>query len=106
MDKLTKVGILIKAVFPTWIANSVKVKKHDGAWCMCIDYSYLNKAYPKDCYPLPDEQSLLADAKETLRCLEKVKMKPNPTKCTFRVEKGQFWDITLQKKESNPALPR
>nr|KAJ0215185.1 hypothetical protein LSAT_V11C300107570 [Lactuca sativa] len=28
------------------------VKKHDSGWRMCIDYSDLNKACPKDCYPL------------------------------------------------------
>lgn len=30
------------------------VKKHDGSWHMCIDYSNLNKACPKDCYLLPE----------------------------------------------------
>lgn len=52
VSKLTKVGILRVVVFPTSIANLVMVKKHDGTWRMCIDYSYLNKAFPKDCNPL------------------------------------------------------
>ncbi|KAI3767978.1 hypothetical protein L2E82_18407 [Cichorium intybus] len=39
--------------FPTWIANPVMVKKSDGSWRMCIDYKDLNKACPKDSYPLP-----------------------------------------------------
>lgn len=43
-----------EAVFPTWIANRVMVKMHDGSWRMCIDYSNLNKACPKDCYSLPE----------------------------------------------------
>lgn len=54
VTKLTRAGILREAVFPTWIANPVMVKKHDGSWRMCIDYSDLNTACPKDCYPLPD----------------------------------------------------
>nr|GEV10753.1 reverse transcriptase domain-containing protein [Tanacetum cinerariifolium] len=28
------------------------VKKHDGSWRMCVDFTDLNKAYPHDCYPL------------------------------------------------------
>ncbi|RDX99321.1 hypothetical protein CR513_17646, partial [Mucuna pruriens] len=29
------------------------VKKPNGKWRMCTDYTDLNKAYPKDLYPLP-----------------------------------------------------
>ncbi|CAH1447164.1 unnamed protein product [Lactuca virosa] len=52
--KLTNAGILREAIFPIWIANTVMVRKNDGSWHMCIDYSDLNKACPKDCYPLPE----------------------------------------------------
>nr|KAJ0216025.1 hypothetical protein LSAT_V11C300153800 [Lactuca sativa] len=52
--KLMQEGILQEAVFPTWIANPVMVRKHDGSWHMCIDFSDLNKACTKDCYPLPE----------------------------------------------------
>ena len=52
--KLTNAGILREAIFATWIANPVMVRKSDGSWRMCIDYSDLNKACPKDCYPLPE----------------------------------------------------
>ncbi|RDX75276.1 hypothetical protein CR513_44862, partial [Mucuna pruriens] len=31
----------------------VLVKKHYGKWRICVDYSNLNKACPKDSYPLP-----------------------------------------------------
>ena len=41
-----------ETVFLTRIANLVMVKKHDGSWRMCIDDYDLNKACPKDCYPL------------------------------------------------------
>ncbi|GKB53131.1 reverse transcriptase domain-containing protein [Tanacetum coccineum] len=30
------------------------VKKHDGSWQMCVDFTDLNKACPQDCYPLPE----------------------------------------------------
>ena len=41
------------AYYPTWIANPVLLSKPNGKWRTCIDYSYLNKACPKDCFPLP-----------------------------------------------------
>ena len=38
---------------PNWLANPVLVKKKNGKWRMCVDYTSLNKAYPKDPFPLP-----------------------------------------------------
>ena len=29
------------------------VKKANGKWRMCVDFTDLNKAFPKDSYPLP-----------------------------------------------------
>ena len=44
----------IKEVYyPDWLANVVMVKKASGKWRMCIDFTDLNKACPKDSYPLP-----------------------------------------------------
>jgi hypothetical protein len=38
----------IKEVFHlTWLANPVLVKKKNGKWRMCVDYTSLNKACPK-----------------------------------------------------------
>ena len=31
----------------------VMVKKANGKWRMCVDFTNLNKACPKDSYPLP-----------------------------------------------------
>ena len=39
--------------YPDWLANVVMVKKANGKWWMCVDFTNLNKAYPKDSYPLP-----------------------------------------------------
>ena len=36
-----------------WLANVVMVKKANGNWRMCVDFTDLNKACPKDSYPLP-----------------------------------------------------
>jgi hypothetical protein len=35
------------------LANVVLVKKANGKWRMCVDFIDLNKACPKDCFPLP-----------------------------------------------------
>ena len=35
------------------------VKKSNGKWQMCIDYTDLNKACPKDPYPLPSIDGLV-----------------------------------------------
>jgi hypothetical protein len=44
----------IKEVFhPTWLANPVLVKKRNGKWRVCVDYTSLNKACPKVPFPLP-----------------------------------------------------
>ena len=44
----------IKEVFhPEWLANPVLVKKKNGSWRMCIDYTSLNKACPKVPFSLP-----------------------------------------------------
>ena len=41
------------AFYPDWIANPVLVLKPNGTWQTCINYSDLNTAGPKDCFPLP-----------------------------------------------------
>ena len=35
------------------------VKKANGKWRMCVDFTDLNKAYPKDNYPLPRIDTLV-----------------------------------------------
>ena len=39
--------------YPQWVANVVLVPKKDDKVCMCIDYRDLNRASPKDDFPLP-----------------------------------------------------
>ena len=35
-----------------WLANVVLVKKENGKWRLCIDFTDINKACPKDSFPL------------------------------------------------------
>ncbi|RDX70210.1 Retrovirus-related Pol polyprotein from transposon 17.6, partial [Mucuna pruriens] len=51
--KLVAAGFVREVQYPTWLANVVMVKKASGKWRMCTDYTDLNKACPKDSYPLP-----------------------------------------------------
>ncbi|XP_022880406.1 uncharacterized protein LOC111397635 [Olea europaea var. sylvestris] len=53
VQKLLNNGFLREAKYPKWVANSVLVKKHDEDWRVCIDFTDLNKACPKDNFPLP-----------------------------------------------------
>jgi hypothetical protein len=39
--------------YANWLSNVVMVKKANGKWRMCTDYTDLNKACPKDPFPLP-----------------------------------------------------
>ncbi|GJV58497.1 reverse transcriptase domain-containing protein [Tanacetum coccineum] len=50
----TEAGILKAVLFPKWVSNLVMVRKAYGTWRMCIEFTSLNKACPKDSYPLPD----------------------------------------------------
>ncbi|CAA0843025.1 Unknown protein, partial [Striga hermonthica] len=53
VDKLMNAGHIQKIQFPEWLSNTVMVSKAGGKWRMCIDFRDLNKACPKDLYPLP-----------------------------------------------------
>ena len=46
-------GFIMEVLHPDWLANLVLVLKKNGSWRMCIDYTSLNKACPKDPSPLP-----------------------------------------------------
>ena len=35
------------------------VKKDNGKWRICVDFTDLNRAYPKDSYPLPRMDTLV-----------------------------------------------
>ena len=53
VEKLLEAGFIRKVFYPDWLANVVMVKKNNGKWRMCIDFTNLNKAYLKDSFPLP-----------------------------------------------------
>ena len=57
--KLLEVGFIRVVYYPDWLANVVMVKKSNGKWRICVDFMDLNRAYPKDSYPLPRIDTLV-----------------------------------------------
>ena len=51
--KLQETNFIWKVYYPDWLANVVMVKIANGKWKMCVDFTDLNRACPKDSYPLP-----------------------------------------------------
>ncbi|GKD28289.1 hypothetical protein Tco_1239067 [Tanacetum coccineum] len=54
VEELTKANILREVKYQTWVSNPVMVKKDNGRWKLRVDFTYINKACLKDCYPLPE----------------------------------------------------
>jgi hypothetical protein len=59
VQKLLDAGAIREVQFSEWLANVVMVPKKNGKWRMCIDFMILNKACPKDDYPLPRIDTLV-----------------------------------------------
>jgi hypothetical protein len=53
IKKLEAAGLVRGVLHPTWLANPDVVRKANGKWSLCIDYTDINKACPKDPFPLP-----------------------------------------------------
>jgi hypothetical protein len=51
--KLLSAGFIREVFHPEWLANPVLVKNKNKKWRMCVNYTSLNKACPKDLFPLP-----------------------------------------------------
>jgi hypothetical protein len=51
--KLLAAGFVKEVYHSDWLANPVLVKKKNEKWRMCVEYTGLNKACPKDPFPLP-----------------------------------------------------
>jgi len=60
--KLMTANHIREIQYPEWLANVVMVKKANGKWRMCVDFTDLNNACPKDSYPLPNIDSLVDNA--------------------------------------------
>lgn len=52
MEKLLAAGFVREVEYPEWLANVGVVPKKEGKWRVCVDYTNLNDACPKDSFPL------------------------------------------------------
>ncbi|XP_021764224.1 uncharacterized protein LOC110728860 [Chenopodium quinoa] len=59
VQKLLDTRKIKEVKYPNWLANVVVVSKKNGTWRVCIDFIDLNKACPKDPFPLPHIDSMV-----------------------------------------------
>ncbi|KAL6347639.1 hypothetical protein AAG906_026167 [Vitis piasezkii] len=85
IQKQLSVGFISVVEYPEWLANVVPVPKKDGKVRVCVDFRDLNKANPKDDFPLP-HIDLLVDCTAGHSML----LRLNPKKCTFGVTSGKL----------------
>ena len=57
--KLLEANFIQEVYYPDWLVNVVMVKKANGKWRMCVDFTNLNRACPKDSHPLPPIDTLV-----------------------------------------------
>src|SRR3954466_2178611 len=53
VKRLLDAGFIVAIKCPKWLSNLVLVQKKNGTWRLCIDYTNLNAACPKDEFVLP-----------------------------------------------------
>ena len=59
MARLKQVMAIKEVFYPEWLVNTVVVKKKSGKWRVCVDFTDLNKACPKDPFPMPKIDQLV-----------------------------------------------
>jgi hypothetical protein len=104
VHKLLATGFIKEVFHPDWLANLVLVKKKNGKWRMCVDYTGLNKACPKYPFPLPHIEQIVDSTTgcETLSFLDayfgnhQIKMKESDQLATsFIMPFGTYCYVTM-----------
>jgi triacylglycerol esterase/lipase EstA (alpha/beta hydrolase family) len=54
--------VIREVLYPVWLANTVPLKKKNGKWRICVDFTDLNKACKKDNFPLERVNKIVYDA--------------------------------------------
>uniref|UniRef100_A0A2N9G9H3 RNA-directed DNA polymerase n=1 Tax=Fagus sylvatica TaxID=28930 RepID=A0A2N9G9H3_FAGSY len=62
VERLLEANAIRSVQYPTWLSNTVVVKKKNGKWRVCVDFTDLNRACPKDPFPLPRIDQLVDSA--------------------------------------------
>jgi hypothetical protein len=58
-EKMLVAGFIRPCRYAEWISSVVPVQKKDGRWRVCVDFRDLNRATPKDEYPMPVAETLI-----------------------------------------------
>jgi hypothetical protein len=48
VQRLLDAGFIREVIYPKWLSNVIMVRKKNGKWRMCMDFTDLNKCCPKD----------------------------------------------------------
>ena len=97
--KLLEAGFIREVYYPDWLTNVVMVKKNNGKWRMCIDFTDLNRVCLKDSYPLPRIDTLVDSTArheflsfmDTFSGYNQIKMKEeDQEKTSFVTNQGLF----------------
>jgi ribonuclease HI len=59
VEKILEAGFIRTCRYAEWISSVVPVQKKDGRWRVCVDFRDLNRATPKDEYPMPIAETLI-----------------------------------------------
>ena len=59
VEKLKQARAIKEMFFPEWLANTMVVKKKNGKWTVCVDFSDLNRVCLKDPFPIPKIDQLV-----------------------------------------------
>jgi hypothetical protein len=62
VQRLQDAKVIREVKYPIWLANTVPVKKKNGKWRMCVDFTDLNKACKKYDFPLERVDKIVDDA--------------------------------------------
>jgi ribonuclease HI len=100
VKKLLAAGFIKPIQHPRWLSNIVPVKKKNGQIRCCVDFRNLNKACPKDEFPLPNMDLLIDSAvgsamfsfMDGFSGYNQIRMSPRDAeKTAFRTPIGNFY---------------
>ncbi|GAU50523.1 hypothetical protein TSUD_177730 [Trifolium subterraneum] len=97
---LLEANFIAEAQYTTWLSNVVLVKKSNGKWRMCVDYTDVNRVCPKDAYHLPNIDKLVDNSSgfkllsfmDAYSGYNQIKMAEiDKKKTTFMTETGNYY---------------
>ena len=59
VEKLKEASAIVEVLYPSWLSNTVVLKKKTGNGKVYVDFISLNQACLKDCFSLPNIEQLV-----------------------------------------------